>query len=307
MSYKLFPNNDFPKIGIISLENSGENILRYYLERIFDLQTSSNIKNFNDKFKHNSNPDMDLAAELNWMIYTDFPLRDKNPFYKTQLIMTNNETLKSNYIPSDISLGLLLVKNPIEQIMSNLVLNYEKLNNYKQKLVDNKDKKLEKSEIELNIIDDLIDDWKYFVNFWIESPIPLYVVRYEDLISDPERTLRGIIQFIIGVDNINSTLIESRLIDIISIKPDKSYYPVDFELEKTSKSLFSNKNTIVKIQQRFDDQMFDYLQQFNYEDSNSKWMKEFNEIALNNSSNFHSVFEGDSIDISFNVLSIYSD
>ena len=36
MSYKLFPNNDFPKIGIISLENSGENILRYYLEKIFD-------------------------------------------------------------------------------------------------------------------------------------------------------------------------------------------------------------------------------------------------------------------------------
>ena len=36
--------NDFPHIGLIYYENSGENLLRYYLEEIFRIQTQTNIK-----------------------------------------------------------------------------------------------------------------------------------------------------------------------------------------------------------------------------------------------------------------------
>ena len=35
--------NDFPHIGLLYFENSGENLLRFYLENIFKIQTDTNI------------------------------------------------------------------------------------------------------------------------------------------------------------------------------------------------------------------------------------------------------------------------
>lgn len=40
--------NDFPKIGLLYFENSGENLLRYYLENIFHIKTSNNCKKESD-------------------------------------------------------------------------------------------------------------------------------------------------------------------------------------------------------------------------------------------------------------------
>ena len=34
--------NDFPKVGLIYFENSGENLLRYYLENIYHIKTANN-------------------------------------------------------------------------------------------------------------------------------------------------------------------------------------------------------------------------------------------------------------------------
>lgn len=36
--------NDFPKVGLIYYENSGENLLRLYLEKIFRIKTGCNLK-----------------------------------------------------------------------------------------------------------------------------------------------------------------------------------------------------------------------------------------------------------------------
>ena len=36
--------NDFPHVGLMYFENSGENLLRFYIENIFKIQTQTNIK-----------------------------------------------------------------------------------------------------------------------------------------------------------------------------------------------------------------------------------------------------------------------
>ena len=36
--------NDFPHVGLLSFGNSGENLLRFYLEHILKIKTQSNIK-----------------------------------------------------------------------------------------------------------------------------------------------------------------------------------------------------------------------------------------------------------------------
>jgi len=39
--------NDFPKIGLLYFENSGENLMRLYLEKIFRIKTGCNLKTEN--------------------------------------------------------------------------------------------------------------------------------------------------------------------------------------------------------------------------------------------------------------------
>ena len=97
--------NDFPHVGLIYYENSGENLLRYYLEQIFKIQTQTNIKKkFLTSPINNIFPKKDQDLNLFWVISSDYPIREIN-----------------EYEPVDISLAIILVRNPIEVIMSSLL------------------------------------------------------------------------------------------------------------------------------------------------------------------------------------------
>ena len=93
--------NDFPHIGLIYYENSGENLLRYYLEEIFRIQTQTNIKKkFLTSPTNNIFPKKEQDLNLFWIIPSDYPIRNYN-----------------EYEIVDISLAIILVRNPIEVIM----------------------------------------------------------------------------------------------------------------------------------------------------------------------------------------------
>lgn len=303
MSYKLIPNNDFPKIGILSLENSGENLLRWYLEKIFEIKTSCNIRNYKNNLfnsnKNNINIENELKSEDSWAIYTNYPIKDKQPYYKTQLSNSNNNSLLSNYYQCEISLGILLIRNPIDLIMNKIITNFS--DELKQK------DESSSHQFDFEIVDDLIDDWKVFIQYWIESPIPIHIIRYEDLITEPSKILRNLVLFLLGVDSIDSTIIESKLIDILQTKkPIKEYYAYDVDMGEEGKNIFSNKSNILKIQQKFDDQLFESLQQFNYEESGSKWIVDYNVLSLKESLLFHLTFDSSTVNSCFQVLSINS-
>lgn len=299
MTNKLLPNNDFPKIGILSIENSGENLLRNYIEKIFDIKTISNIRNYSNKLFDNSirNTELEIKGEECWIIYSDYPIKDKQPYFKSMLSYTNNNTLNTNYFPCDIAMGILLIRNPVELIMSKLILDYG--NALKQK--DSNE------QFDFNIIDDLIDDWKTFVQYWTEAPIPIYIIRYEDLISDATKTLKNLLLFMLGVEGIDSTIIEIKLLESLLYKPDIKYFPYNMELDDNTKPVFANKENIVKIQNKFEDQLFDNLQKFNYEDSDSKWLVDYNLLSLKNSLVFHLSFDSNYVNSSYQVMSLSSD
>ena len=142
--------NDFPHVGLIYFENSGENLLRYYLEQIFRIQTQTNIrKEFLISSINNIFPKKDQDLNLFWIIPSDYPLRDSN-----------------EYDPVDISIAIILVRNPIEVIMSYLL---------KESLL------LEEA---LKRADEMIKQWKDFYKYWINAPIPCYLVKYEELLDD---------------------------------------------------------------------------------------------------------------------------
>ena len=64
--------------------------------------------------------------------------------------------------------------------------------------------------------------WKQFYEYWIniaeEGTIPVHFFRFEDLSTNPEKVLREIFEFSLGVESIKDTYIEKRIRSSITNK-----------------------------------------------------------------------------------------
>lgn len=254
--------NDFPKIGLIAYENSGENLLRVYLERIFNIFTDTNIKSYRSSlFPHRG------SLDLSYIIYSDFPLRgDKE------------------YLECSISQGILLVKNPVEVIMN--------------KILKEKAFKGSTSQIE-----DTILQWTHFHQYWVESPIPVKILRYEDLLHSPMEVLKDLACFLLGVSTVESTKVEHliKLSLLEDIKQD--YYPYELELKKEGDRVYLTRDRLNAIQSKMD-QVKDWLGKLNYEDKKSAWLEEFNKKTLGDAIQLHARMTNGAM-LSYKALDIF--
>lgn len=301
----LLSNNNFPKIGLLSLDCSGEYLLRYYLEKVFSLSSFTNIRNystndlFKDTFNNTETNNIDLL-EKSWFIYSDFPIQDininelskkinvSNNLIDVPLLSINsklknikklnnqinckfddkNEDYTKSYIDCNISLGILLIRNPIDLIISRIVdsalkHNYRSKQNNKEDYVINNDKNKiihNKNNNSCTVYDTIniekiymiIEEWKIFVNYWIESPIPLLIIRYEDLLNNPCEEIIKISKFILGTNTIKNTFIEKTIYNYFNIEKEElnnnslNIENLDFNIND---SLASNckKNACIKL------------------------------------------------------------
>ena len=206
--------NDFPHVGLIYYENSGENLLRFYLEEIFRIQTMTNIKK---KFLlspiNNIFPKKEEDLNLFWVIPSDYPIRDSNEY----------ETI-------DISLAIILVRNPIEVIMSNLL---------KESIL------LEEA---LKKADEMINSWKTFYKYWINAPIPCYLIKYEELIEEPNIILKDLARFMLGIKTVEGTKLEYVIQKAIKLDPDQKYYPFSISTKQNNNL---TDNILTQFQEKF--------------------------------------------------------
>lgn len=206
--------NDFPHVGLIYYENSGENLLRFYLEEIFRIQTMTNIKK---KFLlspiNNIFPKKEEDLNLFWVIPSDYPIRDSNEY----------ETI-------DISLAIILVRNPIEVIMSNLL---------KESIL------LEEA---LKRADEMINSWKTFYKYWINAPIPCYLIKYEELYEDPNIILKDLARFMLGIKTVEGTKLEYVIQKAIKLNPDQKYYPFSISTKQNNNL---TDNVLTQFQEKF--------------------------------------------------------
>ena len=242
--------NDFPHVGLIYYENSGENLLRFYLEEIFRIQTMTNIKK---KFLlspiNNIFPKKEEDLNLFWVIPSDYPIRDSNEY----------ETI-------DISLAIILVRNPIEVIMSNLL---------KESIL------LEEA---LKRADEMINSWKTFYKYWINAPIPCYLIKFEELIEEPSNILKDLARFMLGIKTVEGTKLEYVIQKAINPDPDQKYYPFSISTKQNNNL---TDNILMQFQEKFT-KLNGLMKKFKYdrddnEDINgpneeiiSSFIKEFN-------------------------------
>jgi len=261
--------NDFPKIGLIFYENSGENLLRFYLEQIFKIKTGSNIKTLqNNIFKSNLNQE---NMENNWIVASDYPLRNKD-----------------EYFPCFVSSAIILVRNPIDLIMSKIL------------------KETFSFEEALEKIDLLIDEWKEFYKYWIESPLPVHIIRYEDLLYEPAEILTELCKFLLGIKSILNTKLDYAIKSVCEMKIENIYFAYDVEIgnnlqnnantnsgnnNSNNKFFFLNKDNIIIIQKKFIDRLSRVLSLFKYQmndDYDTKnWLVDTNKENLIKSVDFH--------------------
>jgi hypothetical protein len=250
--------NDFSKVGLIYLENSGENLLRYYLEKIFQIKTGSNIKK--EYLNINTNEMIfpaDDDVDSNWIIASNYPSRNEE-----------------EYLPAEISYAILLIRNPVDLIMSKVLgdsIYYEDA---------------------FNKIDEMIDEWKLFHKYWINAPIPVHLVRYEDLLLEPDEILKQLCKFLLGNKSIENTKLEYVIKKSTSksVKIDKKYLAFDVIISDEYKK-FITADISEKIQQNFLEKLTKMLQKYNYElNSNGEllsWMANHNRESLVKMVEFH--------------------
>lgn len=206
--------NDFPHVGLVYYENSGENLLRFYLEQIFRIQTQTNIKKeFLVSPINNIFPKKDQDLNLFWVIPSDYPIRESYEY----------ETI-------DISLAIILVRNPIDVIMSLLL---------KESLL------LEEA---LKKADEMINKWKFFYKYWLNAPIPCHVVLYEELLEDPANILKNVCKFMLGIKIIEKTKLDYSIQKAIKMEVDQKYYPFNILLKKNE---YINDNMINELEGKF--------------------------------------------------------
>lgn len=224
--------NDFPHVGLIYYENSGENLLRYYLEQIFKIQTQTNIKKkFLTSPINNIFPKKDQDLNLFWVISSDYPIREIN-----------------EYEPVDISLAIILVRNPIEVIMSSLL----------------KDSLL--LEEGLKKADEMINKWKKFYKYWLNAPIPCHIIKCEELIDDPAGILKDLSRFILGITSVEETKLDYAIQKVIKENIDQKYLPfnVNISMKKNMKDSITD-NMLSQFQMKFTE-LDGLMKKFRYAD-----------------------------------------
>ena len=246
--------NDFPHVGLVYYENSGENLLRFYLEQIFRIQTQTNIKKeFLVSPINNIFPKKDQDLNLFWVIPSDYPIRESQEY----------ETI-------DISLAIILVRNPIDVIMSLLL---------KESLL------LEEA---LKKADEMINKWKSFYKYWLNAPIPCHVVLYEELLEDPANILKNVCKFMLGIKIIEKTKLDYSIQKAIKMEVDQKYYPFNILLKKNE---YINDNMINELEGKFtklsglmrkfkyssdDNDNDEKKDDANFEDLGANFIKQFN-------------------------------
>ena len=248
--------NDFPHIGLIYYENSGENLLRYYLEEIFRIQTQTNIKKkFLISPTNNIFPKKEQDLNLFWVIPSDYPIRDTN-----------------EYESIDISLAIILVRNPIDVIMSNLL---------KESLL------LEEA---LKKADEMINKWKEFYKYWLNAPIPCYIVKYEELLDEPSYILKELTRFMLGITKVEETKVDYAIQKVIKHEADQKYYAFNIS---TKKNHNINDNMLTQFQGKFI-RLNGLMKKFRY-DGDENDMEELNRSKEENTTTFIKEFNDQNI------------
>lgn len=174
-----------------SFPRSGNTLLRAYLEKIMGLTSGSDCditKKLNKDLMLMGLAGEGLVDKRVWVVKTHYPERyGKTKFYAERAI--------------------LLVRNPLDSITS--LFNMVCTGSHNRSIQDEDYEKF--NLLWAEFVEQDITVWKDFHQFWINAKIPVHIVRYEDIVSNPKQPLLKLLEFILNVPSIEGTQVEEFL------------------------------------------------------------------------------------------------
>ena len=197
--------DDQDTVIMVSFPRSGNTLLRAYLEKIMGLTSGSDCditKKLNKDLMLMGLAGEGLVDKRVMIVKTHYPERyGKTKFYAERAI--------------------LLVRNPLDSITS--LFNMVCTGTHNRSIHDNDFAKF--PDMWSEYIQQDITVWKDFHDFWLNAKIPVHIIRYEDILGNPEPTLRSLLEFILNVDDLKGTKIESYLQIAVSETSPQIYKP----------------------------------------------------------------------------------
>jgi hypothetical protein len=88
--------------------------------------------------------------------------------------------------------------------------------------------------------------WRDFHSYWMDPDplVPMYIVRYEDLLAAPEKTLSGLFSFLLNKKDLSGTLIETLIKKHTKKGEKKEVYKPRVGKANASKSKFSDEQVV---------------------------------------------------------------
>ena len=201
---KFLPDNYFENTVLACYQRSGSTLLRRYIENITGIFTGSDgdvHTKLDKQLKDSGLEGESILGHKVWIAQTNFP----------------EETGNSR---TTVNKSIVLVRNPCDSI-------YSFFNMLAKKDINEKLTKAEFDELTSeweDFVDQEIKVWRDFYQYWVVEPlIPTYVVRYEDLITAPQKILQDLFAFLLNRQSISGTLIDS-LIKQECTSENKDYY-----------------------------------------------------------------------------------
>ena len=136
----------------------------------------------------------------------------------------------------------------------------------------------------------MINKWKAFYKYWINAPIPCYILKYEELFEDPTNILKDLMRFMLGIKTVEETKLDYEIQKAIKKDIDQKYYPFNISM-KQSNNL--SDNMLSQFQDKFT-RLNGLMKKFKYdEDENDN--EEINGVKEEISSSFIKEFNNNNI------------
>jgi hypothetical protein len=99
------------------------------------------------------------------------------------------------------------VRNPLDAIVS--LFNMACTGSHTNSIVDSDFKKF--YNLFQMFLKNEISVWKDFHDFWLNSKIPVHLIRFEDILGNPKPTLMSLLSFILNESDLKGTVVEKYI------------------------------------------------------------------------------------------------
>ncbi len=165
---------------LASYPRSGNTLIRSYIERITGFYTGS---------------DHNLDLKLNKELY-ELGMTGEGVIDDTVWVVKTHFPERLGHSPLKVNKCILLIRSPLDSLWS--FFNMMAMRSHNQAIPEDKITIL--AEIWDTFIKDEVQTWNEFHEYWTKTPqkVPTYIVRYEDLMNEPVKTLTGIFSFLMN-------------------------------------------------------------------------------------------------------------